>query len=175
MAMNFPWSDDSVKLLRALWDGGNSASVIANELTSQFGKVSRSAVIGKAYRLKLASRITTQRDMTNFRRMRATRRANREAPQPIRPLPALRRTPPKLSPDNRPPRPVEIIPEHLRVSMDDLEHRHCRFPFGEGAEITFCGRTRTPGSSYCVSHAITCTPQINLPEPVEAEKELEHA
>ena len=46
------WTDDRIATLTKLWEGGSTASQIAEEL----GGVSRNAVIGKAHRLGLKSR-----------------------------------------------------------------------------------------------------------------------
>lgn len=46
------WTDDRIATLKKMWEGGATASQIAEEL----GGVSRNAVIGKAHRLGLKSR-----------------------------------------------------------------------------------------------------------------------
>lgn len=46
------WTDERIETLRKMWEGGATASQIADEL----GGVSRNAVIGKAHRLGLKSR-----------------------------------------------------------------------------------------------------------------------
>ncbi|MEG3123451.1 GcrA family cell cycle regulator [Sphingomonas sp. GB1N7] len=46
------WTDERIDTLRKMWEGGSTASQIAEEL----GGVSRNAVIGKAHRLGLQSR-----------------------------------------------------------------------------------------------------------------------
>lgn len=46
------WTDERIETLRRMWEGGSTASQIAEELTG----VSRNAVIGKAHRLGLQSR-----------------------------------------------------------------------------------------------------------------------
>ena len=46
------WTDDRIATLKKLWEGGSTASQIAEQL----GGVSRNAVIGKAHRLGLKSR-----------------------------------------------------------------------------------------------------------------------
>lgn len=46
------WTDERIATLRKMWEGGATASQIADEL----GGVSRNAVIGKAHRLGLKSR-----------------------------------------------------------------------------------------------------------------------
>src|ERR1700712_2766062 len=46
------WTDERIDSLRKMWEAGQTASQIADEL----GGVSRNAVIGKAHRLGLESR-----------------------------------------------------------------------------------------------------------------------
>jgi GcrA cell cycle regulator len=46
------WTDERIDALRKMWEAGQTASQIAEEL----GGVSRNAVIGKAHRLGLQSR-----------------------------------------------------------------------------------------------------------------------
>ena len=46
------WTDERIATLTKMWEGGATASQIADEL----GGVSRNAVIGKAHRLGLKSR-----------------------------------------------------------------------------------------------------------------------
>src|SRR5690606_7482634 len=46
------WTDERIATLKKMWEGGATASQIADEL----GGVSRNAVIGKAHRLGLKSR-----------------------------------------------------------------------------------------------------------------------
>ena len=60
------WTDEKVSKLKELWGKGQTASQIAELL----GGVSRNAVIGKAHRLNLSSKLktrpTTQNDKTNL-------------------------------------------------------------------------------------------------------------
>ena len=46
------WTDERIDTLRKMWESGNTASQIAEQL----GGISRNAVIGKAHRLGLQSR-----------------------------------------------------------------------------------------------------------------------
>ncbi len=50
--MAVSWTDERIATLKKMWEGGSTASQIAEEL----GGVSRNAVIGKAHRLGLKSR-----------------------------------------------------------------------------------------------------------------------
>ena len=51
------WTDERIATLKKMWEGGSTASQIADEL----GGVSRNAVIGKVHRLGLAGRATPAR------------------------------------------------------------------------------------------------------------------
>ena len=55
------WTEDKVNKLRELWGKGNTASQIAEII----GNVSRNAVIGKAHRLNLSSKIKTRQSIQN--------------------------------------------------------------------------------------------------------------
>ena len=50
--MSLSWTDERIATLTKMWEGGATASQIADEL----GGVSRNAVIGKAHRLGLKAR-----------------------------------------------------------------------------------------------------------------------
>jgi GcrA cell cycle regulator len=52
IGMQMSWTDERIDKLRTMWEGGATASQIADEL----GGVSRNAVIGKAHRLGLKAR-----------------------------------------------------------------------------------------------------------------------
>ena len=55
------WTDEKVNKLKELWGKGSTASQIAEIL----GGVSRNAVIGKAHRLNLSSKIKTRSSFQN--------------------------------------------------------------------------------------------------------------
>ena len=62
---------------------------------------------------------------------------------------------------------IKIEPRHL--SLTDLEHGDCRYPYGgdeEGEAITFCGHARRNGSSYCTPHFHLSRNPIPPPELV---------
>ncbi|AWW75436.1 GcrA cell cycle regulator [Erythrobacter sp. KY5] len=67
------WTDERIATLKKMWEGGSTASQIAEEL----GGVSRNAVIGKAHRLGLKSRPSPVK--TNEKKKAAAKKA---APKP---------------------------------------------------------------------------------------------
>ena len=55
------WNEEKVAKLKELWGKGNTASQIAEII----GGISRNAVIGKAHRLNLSSKIKTRSSSSN--------------------------------------------------------------------------------------------------------------
>ncbi len=86
------WTDERISTLTKMWEGGATASQIADEL----GGVSRNAVIGKAHRLGLKARPSPVKPNEKpLRPAPAARKAKPEeteeadfAPEPVRPEPA---------------------------------------------------------------------------------------
>lgn len=68
------WTDERIEKLTKMWEGGSTASQIADEL----GGVSRNAVIGKAHRLGLKARPSP---------VKANEKPARPAPAPKKPKP----------------------------------------------------------------------------------------
>lgn len=92
------WTDERIEQLRKMWEGGMTASQIAEEL----GGVSRNAVIGKAHRLGLQSRPSpVKAGEGNEAAERADTPkpvAAAPAPRPVRPQPPVAATPEPVSP-----------------------------------------------------------------------------
>lgn len=124
------WSDDRVDLLKKLWGEGKTAAEIAKELGEG---VTRNAVIGKAHRLKLSSRISPIQQNTK------KIKSNNEAPPA-----ALRR-------------PAKKVPIYLgkQIQMEDLRDKMCRWPNGDPQtdDFSFCGCKTLEGTPYCENHA----------------------
>ena len=78
------WTDERIATLTKMWEGGSTASQIAEEL----GGVSRNAVIGKAHRLGLKSRPSPVKPNEKEAAPAPTRAPKAEAPP--RPAPAPR-------------------------------------------------------------------------------------
>lgn len=120
------WTDDRVNLLKQLWGEGKTAAEIAKALGEG---VTRNAVIGKAHRLKLSSRVSPIQQNT--------KKQKSEAPKPRR--------------------VVQPIPEFKGkgVSLVDLKPGMCRWPVGDPKEenFNFCGCKSLPGLPYCEHHA----------------------
>jgi GcrA cell cycle regulator len=122
------WTDDRVSLLKRLWGEGKTAAEIAKELGDG---VTRNAVIGKAHRLKLSSRVSPIQQNTK-----------------------------KVKTEARPPMPRRSnkkIPvfKGKELKMEDLRERMCRWPNGDPQteDFSFCGCDVVEGLPYCANHA----------------------
>nr|WP_137676534.1 GcrA family cell cycle regulator [Parerythrobacter lutipelagi] len=83
------WTDERIATLKKMWEGGSTASQIAEEL----GGVSRNAVIGKAHRLGLKSRPSPVK--ANDKKKAKTKAAAKPvAPKRAVPKPAAKRAAP---------------------------------------------------------------------------------
>ena len=132
------WDENKVQTLRDLWGKGKTASQIAEII----GDVTRNAVIGKAYRLNLASKFVSKNNKiknnsriseTNNQITRKTRRSK------FRSL--------LIDKDFEPENPK---------SLEQLEDGICRWPIGHPDESNFyfCGRKSIYSFSYCKLHVL---------------------
>jgi GcrA cell cycle regulator len=136
------WTDERVAELRRLWDTGDSAGRIAAILG---GGVTRSAVLGKAMRLKLTKRGNTglQSRAKNVARPRGQKGQPKvnaivaRASIPAKPLPA-----------------VEVLSSGIGLLA--LTTHTCCWPVGEatGSQQQFCGAhaSLNDGQPYCPRH-----------------------
>jgi GcrA cell cycle regulator len=124
------WPDGRLDLLRKLWAEGKTAGAIAARLD-----VSRSAVLGKVFRLRLGMRDEPPAPQSKaLRRRRAA--ARRENPAPPSPAPAKSRG----------------------TSLLELTNDTCRWPHGNPRtkSFFFCGAPGADlerGMPYCPRHA----------------------
>jgi len=93
------WTEERIEKLTRMWEGGSTASQIAEEL----GGVSRNAVIGKAHRLGLKSRPSP---------VKAAERVEEPAPapRPVRAAPPPPPPPPPVAAPVEPPAPRVVAP-----------------------------------------------------------------
>ena len=144
------WTDERVKQLCEL----HAANLTFAEIAEAIG-MTRNACIGKAQRIGLPSRAEeltveqryakSQAKLAALRARRATareqRREKRAAHQPQKPY--------------RPKVENDLSDRALHLEFDELESRHCRFPYGDGP-FTFCGHQKLANTSYCEAHVAFC-------------------
>lgn len=103
------WTDERIATLKKMWEGGATASQIAEEL----GGVSRNAVIGKAHRLGLKSRPSPVK--SNDKKAAAPAPATTRKPAPVRtaepkPAPAAKQAAEEAPRPATAPAPAADIP-----------------------------------------------------------------
>lgn len=163
----FEWTDERVAKLKRLWADGLSAKQIADTMHG----LSRSAVLGKAYRLRLPMR----RTQTCVKRIKHAVNGHAVAvPKPRRVRPPAERRFARPERDNlshaeREHRAAErrrnvdkmeafdLPPEHsaTAVRLVDLATEHCRWPLGDPRDLNalrFCGAEKYREYSYCERH-----------------------
>ena len=138
------WTDERIEKLTKMWEGGATASQIADVL----GGVSRNAVLGKLHRLGLAERQAPARPGAGG--PRSPRPKPPPAPQAAPQPPPPRRSRPRVASAATAPSPP------LETGTTDLlgvGGRACRWPIGDplAPGFTLCGRPASRGA-YCAVH-----------------------
>ena len=150
------WTDEKVNKLKDLWGKDQTASQIAEII----GGVSRNAVIGKAHRLNLSSKIKTRSSIVN----------NRNEIKPDNQLKIKgRRGKFKSLLLNKDFEPAK------NLSLEELTEDTCKYMEGNPNEknASFCGRKNVEKFSYCPLHLmIVFQPKGKKEELVEKDDEV---
>ena len=132
------WTEEKVNKLKELWGKGNTASQIAEII----GGISRNAVIGKAHRLKLSSKI--------IKRPRSSSQVNSyfEETNNVRKRSRKVKFRSLLLDKNFEPA--------KNLSLEQLTENTCKYMEGHPNESSssFCGRKTVEKFSYCPLHLI---------------------
>jgi GcrA cell cycle regulator len=145
------WTDEAVEVLKRLALEGRSASVIAQAL----GAASRSAVIGKAYRIGVQLN-GDGRASARGEKPAGERSAGRIVTRDSRIVPGSRSLP-RDGKERKAARSFleREIGEMRRVRFEEIREFACRWPLGEpgsGEELAYCGLESARGRSYCPGH-----------------------
>ena len=132
------WDIEKVDKLKKLWGKGNTASQIAEII----GDVTRNAVIGKAHRLNLATRISSSsikknKDISkNFVGEKIKKQSRKSKFKSL-----------LLDKNFEPENPTKL---------EDLIDGNCRWPLGEKMKPAslFCGRKSIEKFPYCKLHLL---------------------
>jgi GcrA cell cycle regulator len=152
------WNEEKVEKLKELWGKGSTASQIAEII----GGISRNAVIGKAHRLNLSSKIKTKNisssqnfDNSSEENSSKQRRGRKSKFQSL-----------IIEKDFEPENPMKL---------EELDESSCKWPVGHPEEESFyfCGRSSLKDFSYCKLHLLYAyQPKGRKEEPV-ADKDEE--
>mgnify|MGYP000678070494 FL=1 len=152
------WNEEKVEKLKELWGKGSTASQIAEII----GGISRNAVIGKAHRLNLSSKIKTRNasssqnfDNNSEENSSKQRRGRKSKFQSL-----------IIEKDFEPENPKKL---------EELDESSCKWPVGHPEELSFyfCGRSSLKDFSYCKLHLLYAyQPKGRKEEPV-ADKDEE--
>ena len=133
------WNEEKVAKLKELWGKGSTASQIA----SIIGGISRNAVIGKAHRLNLSSKIKNRPSVSNQNsdnsyeeRTPIQKRGRKSKFQSL-----------IIEKDFEPENPKQL---------EGLDENSCKWPVGHPEEknFYFCGRSSLKDFSYCKLHLL---------------------
>ena len=152
------WNDEKVAKLKELWGKGNTASQIAEII----GGLSRNAVIGKAHRLNLSSKIKT-RNTSSSQNLGGNSEEN-NSKQKLGKKSKFK----SLLIEN------DFEPENPK-KLEELDESSCKWPIGHPEEKSFyfCGRSSLKDFSYCKLHLLYAYQPKGRKEEPATDKEEE--
>ena len=152
------WNEEKVSKLKELWGKGNTASQIAEII----GGISRNAVIGKAHRLNLSSKLKTKNASSNQKFSNNSDENNlKERKERKSKFKSL-----IIEKDFEPENPKKL---------EELDEGSCKWPNGHPEEeaFYFCGRSSLKNFSYCKLHLLYAYQPKGRKEDPTVDKEEE--
>lgn len=156
MAVYDTWTPAEEQRLRDLITAG---VLTYSQMTAHFTGRTKNMLIGKAKRIGLGGTRNPGRiaGATKAKAVALTK----EAPTPKPELPPMvaadfAKVETAVMAEAAAPKPAEVHPAG-RVTLEQLEWFHCRWPFGSRAPFVFCGCRKEAGKSYCEDHAKAAT------------------
>ena len=152
------WNEEKVTKLKELWGHGSTASQIAGII----GGVSRNAVIGKAHRLNLSSKIKVRSTLSN-QSFHSSEEGNNSKQKRL-----------KKSKFQSLIIEKNFEPESPK-KLEELDESSCKWPVGhpEEASFYFCGRSSLKDFAYCKLHLLYAYQPKGKREELTNDKEEE--
>jgi len=150
------WNEKKVTKLKELWGNGSTASQIAEII----GGISRNAVIGKAHRLNLSSKIKARSASSNKNYQ------NNEEEDKLKQKRGRKSKFKSLIIEK------DFEPENPR-KLEELDENSCKWPIGHPEEklFYFCGRSSLKDFSYCKLHLLYAyQPKGRKEEPTDKDE-----
>jgi len=152
------WDEQKITKLKELWGKGNTASQIAEII----GGLSRNAVIGKAHRLNLSSKLKsrTTSSSQNFQNNAEENNSKQKRGRKSKFQSLI------IEKDFEPENPKKL---------EELDENSCKWPTGHPEEKSFyfCGRNSLKDFSYCKLHLLYAyQPKGRKEEPADKEEEV---
>ena len=151
------WDEKKIEILRNEWGKGKTASQIAELI----GGVSRNAVIGKAHRLNLSSKVKTKNSSYNYSKI------NQDSEKKIK------------NKSSRSKFRSLVLDKNFEaaknISLEELNENTCKYMEGhpDEKESSFCGRKNVEKFSYCPLHLmIVFQPKGKKEDIIEKEDEV---
>ena len=153
------WNDEKVAKLKELWGKGSTA----NQIAEIIGGLSRNAVIGKAHRLNLSSKIKTRNSISSQKFDDHSEENN------IRKKPGRKAKFKSLIIEK------DFEPENPK-KLEELDESSCKWPVGHPEEESFyfCGRSSLKDFSYCKLHLLYAYQPKGKKEEVTEKEEVPH-
>jgi GcrA cell cycle regulator len=152
------WNEEKVAKLKELWGKGNTASQIAEII----GGLSRNAIIGKAHRLNLSSKIKARNSISSQSYQYKAEENNS-----------------KQKKDKKSKFKSLIIEKNFEPEnpkkLEELDDSLCKWPIGHPEEeaFYFCGRSSLKDFSYCKLHLLYAyQPKGRKEEPTGKDEEV---
>ena len=150
------WNEEKVGKLKELWGKGKTASQIAEII----GGISRNAVIGKAHRLNLSSKIKN-RNTSSSQSFNVNSEENNSRQKQVRKSKFKSLL---IEKDFEPENPKKL---------EELDESSCKWPVGHPEEESFyfCGRSSLKDFSYCKLHLLYAYQPKGRKEELTSDKE----
>ena len=133
------WNDEKVAKLKELWGKGSTA----NQIAEIIGGLSRNAVIGKAHRLNLSSKVKGRSSNSALGFQNSSEENN------------LKQKKGRKSKFQSLIIEKDFEPENPK-KLEELDEDSCKWPIGHPEEeaFYFCGRSSLKDFSYCKLHLL---------------------